>query len=98
MPHLPYFFDMDNPIRRKLFGFSYSEKMANFEAFLWSFSSSAILKFRNVVGQNLKRVQFMEATLLVSKAKIQFFFLNFFPMKGTFWCERKNPNNVDFNL
>ena len=51
--NLPDFFDMENPIRKKLFGFSYSEKMAKFEAFLMSFSSSAILKFRNVVGQHL---------------------------------------------
>ena len=27
-------------MKKKIFGFSYSKNMANFEAFLWSFSSS----------------------------------------------------------
>ena len=40
--------------KRKLFGFSYSINMANFEAFLWNFSSSTnpeIIKYVQVIIQ-----------------------------------------------
>ena len=39
-----------NEKRKKLVGFSYSKSMANFEAFLWSFSSSTIPEIVRCVG------------------------------------------------